>query len=613
MRGAEFDDRTTLPEILRAHPHLKAILDRYGLEGCGGPEGPPETLAFFARAHGVDPERLLGELRAEVRAAEGRPETSERAQPSEGPRADSESAYRPGRADTIYRRFFLAGIVVTLTAGATWGALLLLRLGQARSFTAVGVHEVNAHGHAQIFGWVGLFVMGFAYQAFPRFRHTRLAWPALAAASFWIMLAGVALRSASEALARPSGFRVWGVAGGGLELLAVALFVVIVGRTLASSPLRPEPYVYWIAASLFWFLAQTVYDLAYFCATMTAPTREALLALVADWQAPLRDIQIHGFALLIVLGVSQRFLPGMLGFRAARARLSMALLIPMNLAVAGEAVGFVLFRKTGQIGWAAASWVSILFLLGGAVAMTGALGVFRGKPDPDRSVKFVRAAYAWLLVSLAMLALSPVWFRLVGTSFSHAYWGASRHAITVGFVSLMIVGVASKVVPTLAGVSPASLGGLWLPFLLVNAGCAMRVGFQTATDVWPAAFLPAGISGLFEVAGLALWAANLYPYLVRGVLPAEAVPAWRRSGPVSPDETVASVLEGVPGAEQVLLRFGFRDVRNPVLRRTVARTVSLRTACRMRAVDVDALVAALEQARRSGSRELPLPAGSPIG
>lgn len=345
---------------------------------------------------------------------------------------------------------------------------------------------------------------------------------------------------------------------------------------------------------------------------MTAPTRETLLALVADWQAPLRDIQIHGFALLMVLGGSQRFLPGMLGFRAAPRRLSMALLVPLNLAVAGEAVSFVLFRRTEEIAWAAASWVSILLLLGGAVAMTGALGIFRGRPDPDRSVKFVRAAYAWLLVSLSMLALAPVWSRLVGASFSHAYWGASRHAITLGFVSLMIVGVASKVVPTLAGVSPGSLGGLWVPFALLNAGCAMRVGFQAATDLWPPAFLPAGVSGLLEVAGLSIWAANLYPFLVRGVLPAGVLPAARRSGPVSADETVASVLEGVPGAEEVLLRFGFRDVTHPVLRHTLARTVSLRTACRMQGVDLGALLEALEGARQSAPREPPVFAESRI-
>ena len=36
--------------------------------------------------------------------------------------------------------------------------------------------------------------------------------------------------------------------------------------------------------------------------------------------------------------------------------------------------------------------------------------------------------------------------------FSHAFFGAYRHALTVGFIMMMIVGVSSKVVPTLSGV-----------------------------------------------------------------------------------------------------------------------------------------------------------------
>src|SRR5690606_14666027 len=90
-------------------------------------------------------------------------------------------------ADTIYRPFFKAGILVVLTLGAVWGAYLLLRIAWGETFTAAGLHEVNAHGHAQIFGWVGLFVMGFAYQAFPRFKHTTLIHPRLALATLWMM------------------------------------------------------------------------------------------------------------------------------------------------------------------------------------------------------------------------------------------------------------------------------------------------------------------------------------------------------------------------------------------------------------------------------------------
>ena len=44
--------------------------------------------------------------------------------------------------------------------GAAWGALLLLRIAASGSFVSISLQEVNAHGHAQIFGWIGLFVMG---------------------------------------------------------------------------------------------------------------------------------------------------------------------------------------------------------------------------------------------------------------------------------------------------------------------------------------------------------------------------------------------------------------------------------------------------------------------
>jgi len=86
--------------------------------------------------------------------------------------------------------------------------------------------------------------------------------------------------------------------------------------------------------------------------------------------------------------------------------------------------------------------------------------------ESDRSLKFLRAAYVWLLVSLAMLVLLPAYqygllawqapeSAAVQIGFSHAYYGAIRHAITVGFISLMIVGMAAKAAPTRRGPTPA--------------------------------------------------------------------------------------------------------------------------------------------------------------
>src|SRR5262249_20702943 len=133
------------------------------------------------------------------------------------------------------------------------------------------------------------------------------------------------------------------------------------------------------------------------------------------------------------------------------------------------------------------------------------------------------AAYAWLAVSLAMLLVSPAYqyaYRYLGgprdLPFSHAYPGAVRHAITVGFISMMIMGFAAKVVPTLNGVDPRGLSTLRGPFLLVNAGCLLRVALQTLTD-WSAGLYPLlGISGTLEVAGLAWWGLGLMRIIARG-------------------------------------------------------------------------------------------------
>ena len=57
------DENTLIPDLLRNTPQARAVLDRYGLRGCGGPLGPVESLGFFAKAHDIDLARLLHEIR----------------------------------------------------------------------------------------------------------------------------------------------------------------------------------------------------------------------------------------------------------------------------------------------------------------------------------------------------------------------------------------------------------------------------------------------------------------------------------------------------------------------------------------------------------------------
>jgi hypothetical protein len=588
-------DRVLIPDLLRAAPQARPVLDRYGLRGCGGPLGPVESLGFFAKAHDVPTDRLLEEIRASIE------------QPA-APVAESSSDQL---ADALYRPFFRAGIAVVLTLGAAWGAYLLARIAWLGSFAAAGLHDVNAHGHAQIFGWVGLFVMGFAYQAFPRFKHTTLAHPRLALATFWLMIVGIMGRSVAEPLAGTvAGMGTVAVAASVLEVIAIGLFVAIIVRTLATAGKRLEFYDFYILSALAWFVVQAVYETLYLAATLQAADADQLINLVATWQGALRDIQIHGFALLMILGVSQRLFHHFYGLPAPNRRISTAALIALNAAILSEATGLVLMRTSGHA-WAALWYTAVLLLAGTLAVLVGSWHLFSPPEESDRSLKFLRAAYVWLFVSLGMLLLLPVYQigvlpRLAPEStaahigFSHAYYGAVRHAITVGFVSLMIVGVAAKVVPTLNGLNVRALSALWGPFVLINLGCTLRVTTQTLTDFTPSAYPVAGISGLLEVLGLALWGIHLWR-IMAGKLAAAAEPtrddAPAASEPIHVGHRVGAVLERYPELLPVFLAFGFKPLANPLLRRMLARNVTIAAACRLQGQEPQALLDALNAAR----------------
>jgi hypothetical protein len=199
--------------------------------------------------------------------------------------------------------------------------------------------------------------------------------------------------------------------------------------------------------------------------------------------------------------------------------------------------------------------------------------------------------------------------------FSHAYYRAIRHAITVGFVSLMIVGVAAKVVLTLNGIDVRSLSPLWGPFLLLNAGCALRVVGQTLTDFAPTAFPVAGVSSLLGLSELVLWGLHLGAVMagrVRLRWPAEAPTEPTGGEPITGGSCVGAVLELSPGLLDTFLAFGFRPLASAFLRRTLAGRVTVACACRLLAVDAGQLLDALnrERLRLAGGRlSLPVLSG----
>jgi hypothetical protein len=119
---------------------------------------------------------------------------------------------------------------------------------------------------------------------------------------------------------------------------------------------------------------------------------------------------------------------------------------------------------------------------------------------------FVRIAYAWLSIA-ALLGVAAVPWDSSG-----GIWGASRHALTVGFVAVMILCVGQRILPAFAGMRLLwSTKLMFASLALINLGCVLRVSCEVIAyqgyAEWPWRILPA--SGFIELAGLTAFALNM--------------------------------------------------------------------------------------------------------
>ena len=575
-----------LHDVVTRYPATRAVFDRYGLHGCGGPLGPREQIGWFARLHGVSIDVLLRQLNAAA------------SQTLVGP-AD----YSPSIADTIYRPFFLAGLATVLTLGCVWGAINLFTIGLKESFSSVSYSWVLAHGHAMVFGFVGFFIMGFAYQAFPRFKHSVLWRPGLAFSALPLMIAGILLQTVAHLLSPPS--LLLELLAATIQLAAVIIFGTAITMT-ARLAKKPEAYDRFVYAALGWFALAALANPVIFKLFELAGSRQELLFNLATFNIPYRDVQLLGIAVVMILGVSLRLLPHAYGLREPSRQWVSFLFWGVNGSILAGIVLFITGMTTGNHWLLIIHWLTTIVLLVIAVVTPFQYGLFGAVPESerDRGLKFIRAAYVWFIVATAMLVFTPIYnfgiyMPLTGSHvpFSHAFFGAYRHALTVGFIMMMIVGVSSKVVPTLSGVDLRRARSLWPTFLLLNLGNLTRVSFQIATDFSPAAYRVMGISGFIEVVGLTLWGYELFANMRAGKKLERESAGIKTHGQfvITPSTKVGDVLNRYPQSLEIFVRRGFTPLRNAVLRKTMARVITIEQACRREGVDLSDLLSELEQ------------------
>jgi len=216
-------------------------------------------------------------------------------------------------------------------------------------------------------------------------------------------------------------------------------------------------------------------------------------------------LETWGCLVPFVWGFSAKWLPVFLGLRPGCGRI-------LLLAVALNSGG-VLLALAGAVLPA-----TVLLLMGLATAIS-ALRLFEPAERPAK-VKgvhssfpfFVRLAYVWASIA----AFLSLWAAM--SRDSSGIWGASRHALTVGFLATMVFAIGQRVLPAFSGMRPLfSTKLMFLSLLLLAVGCLLRVssevlayqGFVRSAWSWLPTF------AIYEMTAVTLFAFNLLTTFAR--------------------------------------------------------------------------------------------------
>jgi hypothetical protein len=206
-----------------------------------------------------------------------------------------------------------------------------------------------------------------------------------------------------------------------------------------------------------------------------------------------------GFVVPVVWGFSARWLPAFLAISRPDTRLFR---VALCLDVAGVLFGVAGLSKPATILLTLAA-LAIGFALRFAERPHG-----RAKTQgihPSFPV-FARLPYAWLIVAAWM----SVWAAFADVH--GGIWGASRHALTVGFAATMVFAIGPRILPHFAGIQNIfSKRLMFLSLLCLQVGCLLRVSSEPLAYEGLVSFawsvLP--ISGMLELSGVLLFAPNL--------------------------------------------------------------------------------------------------------
>jgi len=388
------------------------------------------------------------------------------------------------------------GLAFMLLPGTFLGVWNLLSISRRHAANSVSAGWIQAHGHAQIFGWIGTFILGIGFYSIPKLRRMnpfalRAAWVCWV---FWTL--GVSLRWLTGVYEWQ--WRVVLPVSAALELLAFVIFFHSVSghRPQDSGKQKLDEWVLVVVVAAAGLLLTLFVNLG---AALFLAYRGVSADLPTQFDQRFLVLETWGFLVPFVWGFSAKWLPVFLGLRPVRGRL-------LLLGVAVNSVGVI----AAMTGWMRPA---VLLLLGGIIVAVWALRFFEPTQQPAK-VKgvhasfpvFVRLAYVWAIIAAAL----GIWASSVESS--HGIWGASRHALTVGFLATMVFSVGQRILPAFSGMRLLfSTKLMFLSLLLLGTGCLLRVSSEILAYQgfagWAWSWLP--VSAVIEMTAVTIFAINL--------------------------------------------------------------------------------------------------------
>ena len=435
--------------------------------------------------------------------------------------------------------------------GFVLATILTLALALHVSLGSWWIATAQAHGHVQLYGWAGLFVLGVALHFLPRLRGTPLVMPRLVPWILAALVAGLLLRALSQPLFLATGSRVWAIlliASGVLECAALVTVVSQLGMTAQRGPVLATRPAF---LGVFLFLAGAFSALVIAsCVNLVSVVQASILVgLVPATTDNLNvTLGLFGFLIPMALAMSAQSLPMYAGLEAFPRRILWPMAGVYFLGLVLVSVGMLASSQQtawpGVLNGAGMLLVGIVLLIFISVFMRmmrtrGSLPekVARLAPSPKAAIRnyqkrvsverntygpfvaLVASAYIWALLGSILLIVDGL-FMLFGQTPFFAI-DAIRHSLTVGFITLLICGISPRMIPGFSGgkiASPALVSAtLWLG----NTAALLRVGsLLLATVLATISFagnsLYSILFGLSGPLGLALaicLAVNLWPAL----------------------------------------------------------------------------------------------------